>query len=120
MKKMKLTTHDEYKKRALRSPAFRKALSEPDEDPFLEVAYRLITLRDELGLTQAQLAKKIGISQQALARLESPHYKGHSVQSLNRVARACGRLLQISFFDPLAPVGRTHQPIKKRFSRAQN
>lgn len=113
MKKMKLTTFDDYKKRALKSPSFRKALAEPDEDPFLEVAYRLITLRDELGLTQAQLAKKIGISQQALARLESPHYKGHSVQSLNRIAQACGRLLQINFVDPSAPSGQTHRSVKR-------
>lgn len=97
MKKTKLTTFDDYKKHALRDPAFRKAMEEPDDDPFLEVAYRLITLRHELSMTQAQLAKKIGISQQALARLESLGYKGHSVQSLNKIAQACGRKLQICF-----------------------
>ena len=110
---VKLTTHTEYKKRALKSPALRKALAEPDDDPFLDVAYRLITLRDELGLTQAQLAKKIGISQQALARLESPHYKGHSLQSLNRIAQACGKLLQIRFVSPYAPARATYQSVKK-------
>lgn len=98
--KIKLTTHADYKKRALKSPALRKALAEADDDPFLEVAYRLIALRDELGLTQAQLAKKIGISQQALARLESLRYKGHSLRSLHKIAQACGKLLQISFVDP--------------------
>lgn len=97
MKKTKLTTFDEYKKRALKDPAFRKTLGEPDDDPFLEVAYRLIALRRELGLTQAQLAKKINVSQQALARLESLSYKGHSLQSLNKIAQACGKKLQINF-----------------------
>jgi DNA-binding XRE family transcriptional regulator len=97
MKKTKLTTFDEYKKRALKDPAFRKALGAPGDDPFLDVAYRLITLRRGLGMTQAQLAKKIRISQQALARLESLRYKGHSLQSLNRIARACGRRLEINF-----------------------
>lgn len=89
--------HERYFKRALKEPAFRKALAEPDEDPFLEAAYRLITLREELGLTQKQLAKKIGISQQALARLESPNYKGHSLRSLHKIARACGKKLSIAF-----------------------
>ena len=97
MKKTKLTTFDDYKKRALKDPGLRKALEEPDDDPFLEVAYRLIALRQELGLTQSQLADKIGISQQALARLESLNYKGHSLQSLNKIARACGKKLQINF-----------------------
>ena len=89
--------HERYFKRALKEPAFRKALAEPDEDPFLEAAYRLIALREELGLTQKQLAKKIGISQQALARLESPNYKGHSLRSLHKIARACGKKLSIAF-----------------------
>src|SRR5471030_2077601 len=100
MKKVQSPTIDDYEryfKRALKEPAFRKALSEADDDPFLEAAYRLITLREELGLTQTQLAKKIGISQQALARLESPNYKGHSLQSLHRIARACGMKLSIGF-----------------------
>lgn len=97
MKKMRLTTFEEYHKRALKDPGYRKALEEPDEDPFLEVAYRLIMLREELGLTQAHLAKKIGISQQALARLESLNYKGHSLQSLYKIAQACGRKLRINF-----------------------
>ena len=99
MKKMKLTTYEDFIRRALKSPSFRKALAEPDEDPFLEVAYRLITLREKLGLTQAQLAKKIGITQQGLARLESLSYKGHSLQSLNKIAQACGKRLQIQFVD---------------------
>ena len=99
MKKMKLTTYEDYMRRALKSPSFRKALAEPDEDPFLEVAYRLIALREKLGLTQAQLADKIGISQQGLARLESMNYKGHTLQSLNKIARACGKKLRINFVD---------------------
>jgi DNA-binding XRE family transcriptional regulator len=99
MKKMKLTTHEDYMRRALKSPSFRKALEEPDDDPFLEIAYRLIMIRRKLGLTQAQLAKKIGITQQGLARLESLSYKGHTLQSLNKIAQACGKKLHIQFVD---------------------
>lgn len=89
--------YERYFKRALKDPAFRKALAEADDDPFLEAAYRLITLREELGLTQSQLAKKAGMSQQAMARLESPNYKGHSLRSLHKIGRACGRKLSLSF-----------------------
>jgi hypothetical protein len=98
VKKTKLTTFDEYKKRALKDAGLRRALAEADDDPFLEVAYGLITMRRELGLTQAQLARKIpGTSQQALARLESLSYRGHSLRSLDKIARACGRKLKVSF-----------------------
>lgn len=97
MKKIKLTTFDSYKRQALKDPAFRIALQEPTDDPFLDVAYRLIMLRRELGFTQAQLARRIHISQQALARLESLTYKGHSLRSLEKIARACGRKLRIEF-----------------------
>jgi DNA-binding XRE family transcriptional regulator len=100
MKKVRMPAVDDYEryfKRALKEPAFRKALAEADEDPFLEAAYRLIALRKELGLTQNQLARKVGVSQQALARLESPNYKGHSLRSLHKIARACGMKLSLSF-----------------------
>lgn len=99
MKKMKLMTFDEWMKRSLKSPSFRKALEEPDEDPFLEVSYRLITLREKLGLTQAQAAKKVGTTQQGLARLESPNYRGHTLQSLNKIAQGLGKKLRIQFVD---------------------
>ena len=95
--KTKLTTFKEYKKHALKDSSLRKSLEEPDDDPFLEVAYRLIELRREKDLTQADLAKRIGISQQALARLESLSYKGHSLRSLYNIAQACGKKLQINF-----------------------
>lgn len=99
MKKMKLLTFDEWMRNALKSPSFRKAMEEPDDDPFLEISYRLITLRRKLGLTQAQLAKKVGISQQGLARLESLNYKGHTLQSLNKIAQGLGKKLQVQFVD---------------------
>lgn len=95
--KKRLAEFSEYKKRALKNPGLRRALAEPDEDPFLETAYRLITLRDEKGWTQAELARKLGISQQAVARLESPNYKGHSLNSLHKIAKVYGKKLQIAF-----------------------
>ena len=95
--KIKLTTFEEYKRRALGDLRVRQALAQPDDDPFLEVAYRLISLRKDRGWTQAELARKMRVSQQAVGRLESLNYRGHSLQSLHRVAEACGCHLRISF-----------------------
>lgn len=99
MKRTRLTTFEEYKKRALKDPDLRKAMARADDDPFLEVAYRLIELRRGCGLTQTQLARKVGISQQAVARLESLDYKGHSLQSLDRIAQACGKKVEVRFVE---------------------
>lgn len=105
MKKKRLTGYREYMEKHMRDPAFRRSLEQPDEDPYLEVAYRLLTLRDEKGWTQAQLGKKLGVSQQAVARLENPSYRGHSLKSLDRIAKACGMILKISFVPAASATG---------------
>src|SRR5205085_12488243 len=50
--------------------------------------------RESLGLTQSELAKLAGVSQPAIAQLESPDSKP-TIDTLNRVARAMGA--QIDF-----------------------
>jgi transcriptional regulator with XRE-family HTH domain len=50
--------------------------------------------RTEAGLTQAQLAGRLGVTQAALARLESPG-TNPTVATLERVLRATGRRLDM-------------------------
>ena len=97
MKKIKLPAFSEHKKRSLKDPSFKKAFSEPDDDIFIETAYQLIQLRKRAHLTQAQLAQKLSISQQAVARLESLSYKGHSLSTLQRIANALHKRLRLQF-----------------------
>lgn len=87
----------EWKRRALRDPAFRKAYEEPDDDPFLEIAHRLTALRLKRGLTQTQLARKVGTSQQAIARLERLDYRGYTLATLQKLAGALDRKLRVEF-----------------------
>lgn len=63
----------------------------------LEVAQLIHEARLQAGLTQAELAERIGTRQQAIARLEDPGYDGHSVRVLNRIAWALGLKLSIFF-----------------------
>ncbi len=63
-------------------------------EPKLAVKLELRWMREELGLTQAELAKLAGISQPAIAQLESPD-SNPTIDTLNRVARAMGA--QIDF-----------------------
>ncbi len=59
----------------------------------------LLRARKEAGLTQAQVAERMGIKQSALARIESSLTdKKHSptLATLRKYAEACGRRLEIS------------------------
>jgi len=58
-------------------------------EPKLAVKLELRWIRDDLGLTQAELAKLAGVSQPAIAQLESPD-SNPTIDTLNRVARAMG------------------------------
>ena len=58
-------------------------------DPKLAVKLELRWMRDDLGLTQAELARLAGVSQPAIAQLESPD-SNPTIDTVNRVARAMG------------------------------
>ena len=55
----------------------------------------LYEARTRAGLTQAQLAKKIGTRQSVIARLEDADYEGHSLSMLQRIAAAVNCQLEV-------------------------
>ena len=84
------------KKRAT-SPAFQKAY-DALEDEFAALA-ELLKARKNAGLTQAEVAQRMGVSQPVLARIESSlgnHRHAPSLSTLRRYAQACGKRLVIS------------------------
>ena len=67
------------------------------EDEF-ETLAALLHARNEAGLTQAEVAERMGVSQPVVARIESSlGKKSHSptLDSLRRYANACGMRLVI-------------------------
>ena len=60
--------------------------------------YLLRTVRENASLTQAELARKLGISQQAVARAERWN-SNPTVGFLRRWAVACGQRFQVCFVD---------------------
>jgi len=60
-----------------------------------DVALQLAALRKESGLSQKELAQRVGTSQQQISRLESPSYEGHSLSMLRRVAEALGATIHV-------------------------
>ena len=61
-----------------------------------QIAQLIYQARTEAGLTQRELAERIGTKQPVIARLEDADYSGHSLSMLERVARALGKMLRVS------------------------
>jgi DNA-binding XRE family transcriptional regulator len=57
------------------------------------MAQEIYRLRTKAGLTQAQLASRVGTSVSAISRLEDADYDGHSMNVLVRVMMALNRRL---------------------------
>jgi ribosome-binding protein aMBF1 (putative translation factor) len=62
-----------------------------------EVARRIYKLRTNAGLTQRQLAARVGTSHSVVSRLEDDDYKGHSLAMLRRIAAALDKRVEIRF-----------------------
>ena len=88
------STLKQFRTRALRRPAVRKAYDELDEEfAFLD---EVLKARAEAGLTQAEVAARVGTTQSAIARLESGTQKhSPSIATLQRYAQALGYRLEI-------------------------
>ena len=63
-------------------------------EPHVTIAYQLRKLRG--AQSQTEIARKLGISYQAYQRLENPVKGNPSVKTLERVARALGKGLEIT------------------------
>jgi len=75
------------------SAKFKKAYY--DEIGRLRLAQRIVELRERRGLTQAQLAKRVGTTQAGISRLENPNYRNYSLTTLEKVANALGARLKV-------------------------
>ena len=62
-----------------------------------EVAHKIFRLRQDAGLSQAELARRVGTTQSVISRLEDADYEGHSLAMLNRIAAAVERRVEIRF-----------------------
>lgn len=82
---MKTTNFDRYLEEQMQDPAFAARFEQAGEA--WDVAIQLAALREQAGLSQKDLARKLKTSQQQISRLESPGYEGHSLSMLRRVAK---------------------------------
>jgi ribosome-binding protein aMBF1 (putative translation factor) len=59
------------------------------------VAHEIYRLRTKAGLSQAQLAARVGTTQSVISRLEDADYEGHSLPMLQRIAASLNRRVEV-------------------------
>ena len=90
---MKQTRYEDLLKRQMKDPQFREAYQGLGGE--FALAKEIIALRIRRKLTQKELAKQIGTSQPAIARIESGSYQNVSLSFLRRIADALGAVPEI-------------------------
>ena len=73
-----------------RQQAFEQALADYD------VARKIYDLRTNAGLSQRELARRIGTTASVICQLEDADYQGHSLMMLRRIA-ALDKRVEIRF-----------------------
>lgn len=105
-----------FKTRALARRDVREAYDALGEEfAFLDEVLRA---RAEAGLTQAQVAERVGTTQSAIARLESGALKhSPSIATLQKYARALGYRVEVRFVKDRGPTSASTQRRRERGSR---
>jgi ribosome-binding protein aMBF1 (putative translation factor) len=85
--------------RAARSPKYRAELERLA--PYETLARIVIRRRGQLGLSQAELAERVGTSHSAISRIESGRHPT-TVQTLRRLAAALDTHLVVGFADDIS------------------
>jgi len=95
MKKEKVRTFRSRLREDLKDPEFKAHYQE--ERQALKLAMTIAKLREKKGLSQQQMAKLMGTSQQAVSRIESGEYEGFTLKTLEKIAEATGTKVKIEF-----------------------
>jgi len=95
MKRGKVRTFQSRLQEDLKDPEFKAHYLE--EKQALKLAMKIAELREKKGLSQQQLAKLMGTSQQAISRIESGKYEGFTLKTLEKIAEATGMRVKIEF-----------------------
>jgi len=95
MKKGKVRTFQSQLREDIKDPEFKAHYQE--ERQALKLAMKIAELREKKGLSQQQLARLMGTSQQAISRIESGEYEGFTLKTLEKIAEATGMRVKIDF-----------------------
>ena len=96
-KTTKPLTHKQMVSKMLKTPAVKAEVNKLNREEFA-ILDEILTARKEAGLTQAQIAKRMGTQAPAIARLESALATGKhspSLTTLRKYAAALGKKVEL-------------------------
>lgn len=82
------TRYDDYWAKQMADPEFRRAYEEESQKK--ELWLQLVEARQASGLTQADVARRLGVSQAQVARIEKRGYDSYTLNTLRRYVDALG------------------------------
>ncbi len=74
-----------------------RAASFEEELASAKIASEIYKLRTKAGISQRELAARVGTTASVVCRLEDADYEGHSLSMLRRIAAALGKRVEIRF-----------------------
>lgn len=89
-----MKTFEEYKKQQMKDPEFVKEYE--SIQPEMDVIRAIVNARTSQNLTQSELAKRTGINQADISKLENGT-RNPSINLLKRLAEGMGMNLKIEF-----------------------
>ncbi len=106
---------------ALKSGTFKQPIANLTEDP----GSALILARIQRGLTQAELARELGLKEQQVQRYEAERYRSISLARFQKIARAVGFKLRVEAGNSLSRESQssprpTATQLRKVVSHARN
>ena len=90
---MRGRTLKEYIAEQMKNPEFKKAWD--DLDPEFQVLEAMIKAREKSGITQAELARRMGTKQSVISRLESGAFSKATLETIKKIADALDMRLVI-------------------------
>lgn len=95
MKKIRLQKIDKHLNEQLKNKEFRKNFEL--ERVKVALAQKLAEIRQEEGMNQTELAKKMKVSQQFISQIETGTEQNLTIETLLKIAKSLGRGIKISF-----------------------
>ena len=95
MKTTRLEKIDSHLNEKLKNKVFRENFEM--EKAKVALAQKILKLREEENLRQADLAKRLGVSQQFISQIETSQEKNLTLDTLLCIAKSLGRGVKISF-----------------------
>ena len=90
---MRGRTLKDYIADQMKNPEFKKAWD--DLDPEFRVLKAMIKAREKSGISQAELARRLGTKQSVVSRLERGAFSKASLETINKVADALDMRLEL-------------------------